>query len=133
MRLFEASEIEYYLDNLYKVQSQDNRTPYDYIEYDSDLERDIASKLDSNENVKFFCKLPSWFVVKTPLGEYNPDWAVVVENDKKLYLIRETKSTLEKDERRELENYKIDCGKAHFRSIGVNFKDATNIYEVLTE
>lgn len=47
------------------------------------------------------------------------------------YLVRETKSTLDRDKRRESENKKLDCGKAHFKSLGVNFKDATTIHEVL--
>ena len=131
MRLFEEREIEEYLSRLYEVQSKDDRTPYDYIPYDSEVEREIAEKLDSSENVKFFCKFPRWFVVPTPLGNYNPDWAVVTENDGKLYLVRETKSTHDRDKRRETENRKIDCGKAHFNALGVNFKVATNIHEVL--
>src|SRR3989304_5978896 len=71
------------------------------------------------------------FKVATPLGDYNPDWAVVVEDTQKLYLVRETKSTLDRDKRRESENKKVDCGKAHFNALGVNFKDAATIYEVL--
>ncbi|MDA8097684.1 MAG: hypothetical protein RDV00_01410 [Clostridia bacterium] len=77
MRLFEEKEIEEYLSRLYEVQSKDDRTPYDYIPCDSGPEREIAEKLDADRNVKFFCKLPSWFMVPTPLGNYNPDWAVV--------------------------------------------------------
>ncbi|MCP5049272.1 MAG: type III restriction endonuclease, partial [bacterium] len=133
MRLFEEKEIEEYLTRLYKVQSKDDRTPYDYIPYDSEVEKEVAEKLDSHENVKFFCKLPRWFLVPTPLGDYNPDWAVVTENDEKLYLVRETKSTHDRDKRRETENRKIDCGQAHFDALGVNFKVATNIYEVLSK
>ncbi len=131
MRLFEEKEIEEYLSRLYEVQSRDDRTPYDYIPFDSDIEKEIAEKLDNDGNVKFFSKLPRWFVVPTPLGNYNPDWAVVLENDEKLYLIRETKSTHDRDLRRETENRKVDCGQAHFDALGVNFKVATNIYEVL--
>ena len=131
MRLFEAQEIEDYLSRLYEVRSADGRTPYDYVPFDSDIERDIAEKLDSNENVKFFCKLPRWFVVPTPLGNYNPDWAVATESDHNLYLVRETKSTHDRDKRRETENRKIDCGQAHFDALGVDFKVATNIREVL--
>ena len=131
MRLFEEKEIEEYLSRLYEVQSRDDRTPYDYIPFDSDIEKEIAEKLDNDGNVKFFSKLPRWFVVPTPLGNYNPDWAVVLENDEKLYLIRETKSTHARDLRRETENRKVDCGQAHFDALGVNFKVATNIYEVL--
>jgi len=131
MRLFEMQEIEEYLTRLYQVQSKDNRTSYDYIAYDSGTEKEIAELLDADERVKFFCKLPRWFKVATPLGDYNPDWAVVVEDSQKLYLVRETKSTLDREKRRESENKKVDCGKAHFKALGVNFKDATNIHEVL--
>ena len=131
MRLFEEKEIEQYLSRLYEVQSHDDRTPYDYIPFDSEVEREVAERLDSNENVKFFCKLPRWFVVPTPLGDYNPDWAVVTEKGQKLYLVRETKSTHDRDKRRDLENHKIDCGQAHFDALGVNFKVAKNIHEVL--
>ena len=131
MRLFEEKEIEEYLSRLYEVQSRDDRTPYDYIPFDSDIEKEIAEKLDNDGNVKFFSKLPRWFVVPTPLGNYNPDWAVVLENDEKLYLIRQTKRPHDRDLRRETENRKVDCGQAHFDALGVNFKVATNIYEVL--
>jgi type III restriction enzyme len=133
MRLFEEKEIEEYLSRLYKIQNGEDRTPYDYIAFDSEIERDIAEKLDSAENVRFFCKLPRWFVVPTPLGTYNPDWAVVTENGGKLYLVRETKSTHDRDNRREIENRKVDCGQAHFNALGVNFKVATNVHEVLAE
>lgn len=131
MRLFEEKEVKEYINSLYEVQSNDNRTPYNYIKFDSGVERDVAELLDGDEKVKFFCKLPRWFRVATPLGDYNPDWAVVVEDDEKLYLVRETKSTLERDKRRESENKKVDCGKEHFKALGVNFKDATSIYDVL--
>lgn len=133
MRLFQEKEIEEYLSRLYEIQSTDDRTPYDYVQYDSEIEREMAEKLDTNENVKFFCKLPRWFVVPTPMGNYNPDWAVATEKDEKVYLLRETKSTHDRDQRRDFENRKIDCGRAHFDSLGVNFKVATNIHEVLTE
>ncbi len=133
MRLFEEGEIEEYLSKLYKIQSQDNRTPYDYILFDSEVEKEIAEKLDTNENVKFFCKLPRWFLIPTPLGKYNPDWAIVLERDEKLYLVRESKSTHDRDKRRDTENRKIDCGNAHFDALGVNYKVATNIQEVLAE
>jgi len=126
MRLFEEAEIEEYLSRLYVIQSKDDRTPYD-----SEVEKEIAEKLDTNENVKFFCKLPRWFVVPTPLGDYNPDWAVVTERDQKLYLVRETKSTHDRDKRRSIENKKVDCGKAHFTTLGIDFKVATDIREVL--
>jgi len=131
MRLFEQEEVEEYLNRLYEVSSVDNRTPYNYIVYDSGPEEEIAKLLDADDRVKFFCKLPRWFKVVTPLGDYNPDWAVVVDGPNKLYLVRETKSTLDREKRRETENKKVDCGKAHFYALGVNFKDATRIHDVL--
>ena len=133
MRLFEQLEVEEYLSRLYQVQSKDHRTPYDFIPFDSEVERDIAEKLDSDQNVKFFCKLPRWFKIQTPMGTYNPDWAVVTESDTKLYLVRESKSTHDREGRLEKENLNIDCGNAHFKALGVNFRVATNIHEVLRE
>lgn len=133
MRLFEKQEVEEYLTHLYTVTSKDNRTPFDVIAYESGTEEEVAKLLDGDDKVKFFCKLPRWFKVATPLGSYNPDWAVVVEDSRKLYLVRETKSTLDRDKRRESENKKVDCGKAHFKALGVNFKDATTIHGVLQE
>ncbi|WP_423395652.1 DEAD/DEAH box helicase family protein [Burkholderia sp. LMG 21824] len=140
MRLFEDSEVEEYLDRLYAVKEKTAalddgttvaRTPYDWVQCDSDVERDVAERLDCDPNVKFFCKLPKGFKVPTPLGNYTPDWAIVLQDDGALYLVRETKSTLDRDERRSAENHKVDCGKAHFKSLGVDFRDATNIHEVL--
>lgn len=140
MRLFEESEVEEYLDRLYAVKGKNDtladgtevpRTPYDWIAYDSDVEREVAERLDGDSRVKFFCKLPRGFKVPTPIGNYNPDWAIVLEDDGKLYLVRETKSTLDTDKLRDSENRKIKCGKAHFGALGVDFKAATNIHEVL--
>jgi type III restriction enzyme len=131
MSLFKNLEVEEYLNRLYKVQSKDSRTPYDHIPYESDTEERFARGLDNEARVKFFCKLPRWFRVATPLGDYNPDWAIVVEDTPKLYLVRESKSTLDRDKRRESENKKVDCGKAHFDALGVNFKVATTVFEVL--
>ncbi len=133
MRLFKEKEIEGYLNKLYAVQSNDDRTPYNYVMFDSALEKEISEKLDQVDNVKFFCKLPSWFKIPTPLGSYNPDWAIVTEQDEKLYLVRETKSTHNPNERRPDENINIDCGNAHFKELGVNYKVATTIQEVLSK
>jgi len=131
MRLFEEDEIESYLANLYRVQSKD-KTLYDYIPYDSEVEREFARQLDGMEKVRLFVKLPRWFVVDTPVGDYNPDWAIVAEKDSKVYLVRETKSTLVVENRRTSENQKIKCGKRHFEAIGVDFSVATHVKEVLT-
>lgn len=130
MRLFEEEEVESYLANLYAVQSK-NKTLFDYIPYDSEVEREFARQLDGMEKVRLFVKLPRWFVVKTPIGDYNPDWAIVAEQDNKVYLVRETKSSLDDDKRRTSENQKIKCGKKHFQTLGVDFKTVTNAAEAL--
>ncbi|MDO6806491.1 hypothetical protein Q4595_28800, partial [Wenyingzhuangia sp. 1_MG-2023] len=75
---------------------------------------------------------PRWFKIPTPVGDYNPDWALVLEDDKKVYLIRETKSTHDADQRRRDENLKIRCGEAHFKILdGVDYQVAINVAEVL--
>lgn len=140
MRLFEQEEVEKYLNRLYQVQHQADgegsnqviRTPYDYIEFDSEVEREIARALDEDESVRFFCKLPGWFKVPTPLGGYNPDWAIITEDEGKLYLVRESKSTHDSEKRRKAENLKIKCGKAHFDTLGVDFAVAVNAKEVIS-
>ena len=85
-----------YLTNLYEVQNA-RKSPFDYIEYQSEVERNFARRLDQDEAVKFFVKLPAWFKVDTPVGYYNPDWAILLERETggdTLYLVRETKGSL---------------------------------------
>lgn len=126
----EAEEgIVRYLNNLYEVQNT-NKCLFDAVEYDSEVEKQFAKDLDSNEFVKFFAKLPSWFKIDTPIGPYNPDWAFVTERDEKLYFVRETKSTKDSEERRNKENQKIHCGKKHFETIGVDYGVVTKLSEV---
>lgn len=90
---------------------------------DSDVESEFARDCSNDERVRFFFKLPRMFRIDTPLGAYNPDWAVVFENDERVYFVAETKSSpLEKDRRPE-ENLKIRCGEKHFAlSEDVTFK-----------
>lgn len=117
----DEQEVERYASRLYEVQHED-KTPFDHVEIDSEVERKFAKELDNNEDVKFYIKLPSWFTVDTPIGPYNPDWAIMFEKDTKLYLVRETKGSLKYEERREEENTKIDCATAHFKAIGVDYE-----------
>src|SRR5690606_5337087 len=88
-----ALEREHFVDRLYKVQNPD-KTDYDQVVFDSGVERKFAELLDMREDVKLFMKLPARFKVPTPVGHYNPDWAIVKQEDgrERLYLIRETKS-----------------------------------------
>ena len=71
--------------------------------------------------MKLYAKLPGWFKVPTPLGSYNPDWAVLVmvEGGERLYLVVETKGSLFADDLRRTEGAKIACGKAHFKALAV--------------
>ncbi len=126
----EAEEgIVRYLTNLYLVNNRD-KSLFDAIEYESEVEKQFARDLDSNENVKLFVKLPAWFKTDTPIGTYNPDWAFVTERDEKLYFVRETKSTLDNEERRTKENQKIACGRKHFDTLGVDYDIVTSLAEV---
>ena len=136
MALFDQPELEAYLDRAYQVQhgeaAEFAQTPYDHVEVDSSIELETAQALDGAENVRFFCKLPRWFKVTTPVGDYNPDWAIVLEEDEKVYLIRETKTTHDSDKRRMKENLKILCGQAHFKALdGVDYRVATSVAEVV--
>ena len=97
---------------------------YDVIEFESKVEEDFAKKLDARTDIKLFFKLPDWFRVETPLGMYNPDWAIVKEDELtriKVYLVRETKGTTTWQKIPEIQRKKIQCGRAHFKAIG--FKD----------
>lgn len=127
-------ELTRYLENLYEVQHQ-SKTVHDYVAYDSAVEQQFAADLDANDAVKFFVKLPSWFRVDTPIGPYNPDWAILLENDddSRLYLVRETKGTLFTDELRTAEQIKVSCGTKHFATIDVSYAVGTSLQQVLQE
>lgn len=114
------AERERFLDQLYKVQNG-QKTDFDYVVYDSDVERQFAELLDSREDIKLFMKLPPKFQIPTPVGPYNPDWAIikVEEGEDRIYLIRETKSTLHDSQLRPSELAKMKSAKKHFEAIGV--------------
>ena len=125
-------EVERYAARLYHVQSKD-KTLYDHVEIDSEVERRFAKGLDDNRDVKFFMKLPAWFTVDTPLGPYNPDWAIVFEHTQRVYLVRETKGTLDPDQRRGDENVKIECARRHFAAIDVDYQVATSVDDLVRQ
>ncbi len=110
-----------FLDQMYKVKNN-SKTVFDYVVYDSEPEKSFAEILDSREDIKLFMKLPEKFKIPTPVGDYNPDWAIVKQEDgqEKIYMIRETKSTQQESLLRASEQAKIDCGKKHFEAIGIN-------------
>ena len=116
MELFENEELHSYLDNVVSVQNRD-KTLYDHISVDSNVESQFAKDLETMEQVKFYFKLPYWFKIQTPIGSYNPDWAVVLENDKKIYFVAETKGTMDDEQLRPEEKNKIKCGRKHFEQL----------------
>ena len=110
---------------------------YDNIVVDSDVERAFVRDLEARNDVELYVKLPGWFTVKTPVGEYNPDWAIVMRptddpdgaaGKPLLYLVRETK---DKGELRPTERRKTVCGKAHFeQALDVSYKVVTSASEL---
>ena len=124
VELFE--DFEGYKSSLVDFTKSD-KTIYDYVLFDSEGERKFAENLELLDTVKLFAKLPHWFVIDTPLGGYNPDWAIVMDDGdgEKLYLVRETKFVDDINNLRPSEEKKIICGKKHFTAIGLdNFKVA---------
>jgi len=117
-------ERDLFVDRLYEVKNK-QKTDFDYIQIDSDgvdaPERQFAELLDSREDVKLFMKLPGKFMIDTPVGNYNPDWAIIkkVNGEDRIYMIRETKSTLDESKRRPTENAKIKAAQKHFEAIGI--------------
>lgn len=116
-----AEERERFLENMYKVQNT-QKTDFDYVMFDSDVERKFAELLDSREDIKLFMKLPRKFKIDTPVGPYNPDWAIIKQEDgeDRIYMIRETKSHANEFDRRPAENAKIKAAKKHFSAIGID-------------
>jgi len=119
MALFEAQELEVYLNDFSFKVSDPAKTIYEeFMPLDSGVESQFAKDCESSDQVKFYFKLPNWFKIPTPIGNYNPDWAIVFEDDKKIYFVAETKDTgtprVDLSKLSGDEQLKIKCGKAHF-------------------
>jgi type III restriction enzyme len=116
-QLFETEELSGYLKSMIDA----NKSVHEQVIYQSDTERTFADDLEKNEAIKVYAKLPGWFKVPTPLGPYNPDWAVLVEKDRaeRLYFVVETKSSLFTDDLRDKESKKIECCRAHFKALEI--------------
>jgi type III restriction enzyme len=133
--LFETKELSGYLKSMIDAE----KSIHERVIYQSDTERTFAEQLEKNEAIKVYAKLPSWFQVPTPLGPYNPDWAVLVDKDgtERLYFVVETKSSLFTDDLRDKESAKIKCGEAHFAELATHnspaarFVKATKLDDVL--
>lgn len=119
MALFEAQELEVYLNDFTFKVSDPSKTIYEeFIPLDSGVESKFAEDCEMSDQIQFYFKLPSWFKIPTPIGTYNPDWAVVFQDDNKIYFVSETKDTgtpeVDLHKLSTDEQLKIKCGKAHF-------------------
>ncbi len=110
--LFEQEELTGYLRSMIDA----TKAVHEQVIYQADTERTFAEQMEKNEAIKLYAKLPAWFKVPTPLGTYNPDWAVLVDRNgsERLFFVVETKSSLFTDDLRDRESGKIKCGEAHF-------------------
>ncbi len=130
--LFETQELTGYLE---RNMIESARSVYNYVVYDSDIERGFAENFEKNEKVLVYAKLPDWFKISTPLGAYNPDWAVLVEDDgqHKYCFVVETKGSILAENLRPTERQKILCGEKHFEALGcgVVFTKADSYEEFL--
>lgn len=108
-----------------------SKSPLSHVVHDSNFERDLAKSLNASEAIKVFAKLPSAFRITTPLGTYNPDWAVAREDQDEVtvYLVTESKGS--DNNLRDDEKAKIACGKAHFKALNVPYGVAITLDGVL--
>jgi len=130
MTLFDDENFEIYLDSFtHSVTDPDKSIYENYIPLDSGVENQFAKDCESSENIEFYFKLPNWFKIPTPIGNYNPDWAVVFKGEKKIYFVAETKS--EGQELLKSEKQKIKCGKQHFNEFaGVVYKQVSSVTDL---
>ena len=128
MTLFENSELQTYLyDAAMKsgaiAVTDQTKTVYDYVAVDSEVEREFMQSLEDNADVKFYIKLPGWFKIDTPVGKYNPDWAVAFDGDRRIYFVAETKGSddINDNHLSANERSKIIAARQHFAEIGVPY------------
>lgn len=119
VELFQNEELLAYL-NSDAIPSE--KSPFDHVIYDSDIEASFAKRFEHDENVKVYIKLPGWFKIETPVGNYNPDWAAVINKDgeEKLYFVLETKGTDIEAFLRPEEQAKIQFARKHFKAINAD-------------
>ena len=126
--IFDTAELIANLDqNAVKVE----HSVYDYVIYDSPtVEKPMAEALDNDPDVKMYFKIPSRFKIETPIGTYNPDWAVYLtkNGEEKLYFVLETKGTTNFIHLQPSEQMKIHCGKEHFKTLdsGIEMQTVTD-------
>ena len=115
--MFNNNELLTYLND--KI-IESKKSPYNYAICDSYVETEFAKKFEERDEIKVYVKLPSWFKIDTPIGSYNPDWAVVINevDEDRLYFVVETKGKSDINLLREEEQSKIKYAKKHFEALG---------------
>ena len=124
--LFRQEELKSYMKDAIRT----DKSVFEYVVYDPEgTERRFAEDLEANESVKVYAKLPAWFKIPTPLGTYNPSWAILVDQygEEKLFFVVETKSSGWWDDLRHQEGAKIKCSEKHFDAIAVDANPAKYI------
>ena len=110
---------------------------YNYLIYDSDVEKKFGEDLDKDREVAVYVKLPKDFYINTPVGNYNPDWAIAFheEDVKHIYFVAETKGSMETLKLRAIEKAKIDCARVHFKTISSDSVqyDVVDSYQALLD
>ena len=125
MMLFKTEELINYLNAL-----QMNKSVYEYVVYDSIVEREFAGRLDEREDIKLFVTLPSWFTIDRPVGKYNRDWAILKHDGQAPYLVRETKGTRDFLKLGNAEADKVQCGMRHFETLEASFEVVVSVDEM---
>ena len=128
MRLFEDYEI--HVDNLtVKINKEDKTIYSNLFPLDSNVEYNFAKECESRDDIEFYFKIPFWFKIKTPIGNYNPDWALIKKNEKTVYFVAETKSAGQ--ELKTSEERKIKCGYAHFNEFeDIKYRQVATVGEL---
>jgi type III restriction enzyme len=132
---YEMSQIEEEVPGWEQYMIPAKRSLYDHVIFDSEVERSFVEELEKWDIVKLYVKLPRWFTVPTPVGEYNPDWALVIDDtdeygitngESRIYMVSETKGTKLLEHLRPDERRKILCGEQHFEGAltGLQYKVA---------
>jgi len=131
MSLFHDKELESYLDEFtHNVQRPDKTIYETFMPLDSNVENSFALDCENSEQVELYFKLPNWFRIDTPIGTYNPDWAIVFKGENQVYFVAETKG--KNQELLLSEQLKIRCGKAHFKEMdGVIYKQVTTLSDLV--
>ena len=137
---YEMCQLEDSIESWKEYLIPSKRSVYDHTIFDSEIERKFVKELEQLDYVKIYVKLPSFFTVPTPIGEYNPDWAIVLEDrdihgeltaKPMLYLVCETKGTTNRHELRPDERRKVECGERHFEdALDVDYKVVTSADEL---